>query len=192
MKRKALLAITGCTPKTFETYSARDKLPFMIPSERWSEYSIEDAFALKLLMKAAELTDLDTASKLASAALCQLRPLDPFAFCGDQELFVALIRYDWPDKPDDWDARTVVAGRWQDIEGKVRDRIADIAPSVHLIGMLTLPIKRIADELLVEAEELGLLEGEMHSVPEDLTDYPDWFKEIEFARRRLIFGQNKA
>ncbi len=188
MKRKALLAITGCTPKSFETYSARDNLPFAISSNRWSEYSIEDAFKLKLLIQAAELTNLDTASKLASAALDELHPLDPFAFCGDQELYVALIRYDWPDKFPDWDAWTVVAGRWQDIEAKASERVADIARGVRLIGTLALPIKPIAKELLTEARAFGLPEGEVHSVPEDLTGYPDWFVAEEQARRAMLAG----
>jgi hypothetical protein len=187
MKRQALLAITGCTAKAFEIWSSRDLLPFGIPSGRWSDYSMGDALALALMLEAAEMTDLDTASKLAAGALPALHPLDPFAFCGSQELFAALIRYDWPDKPKVWDARTVVAGRWQDIEPLARERIADIAPDVRLVGMLTVPVKRIAERLFSAAQELGLPEGEVRAVPEDLTGYPDWFVQEEKARRVLLF-----
>ncbi len=186
MKRKAMLAITGCTAKAFETYSARGKLPFVVPSDRWSEYSIQDAFKLKVLMQAAELTDLSTAEKLASAVLHQLHPLDPFAFCGDQELWVALIRYDWPEKPEDWDAQTIIAGRWQDIQTMAADRVANVAPNVRITGTLAVPVKRIADCLLTEARDFGLPEGEVHSVPEDLTGFPDWFVVEETARRQLL------
>ena len=65
MKRKALLAITGCTAKAFETYSARGFLPFGIQDARWSEYTLEDAFLLRLLMDAASGTDQDSAALLA-------------------------------------------------------------------------------------------------------------------------------
>lgn len=159
MKRKALLAITGCRPERFDTYLHRDNLPFAVSSGAWTDYTLENALELKLLMTAAQLTDVDSASKLARAAFHQLYPLDPFAFCGDQELFVALIRYDWPDKPDDWDGRTVVAGRWQDVDVKARDRIDGIAPNVCITGILALPVKRIAADLQKEASDFGLPEG---------------------------------
>lgn len=187
MKRQALLAITGCTAKAFEIWSARDLLPFAIPSGRWSDYTLDDALALALMLQAAKMTDLAAASRLAAGALPALHPLDPFAFCGSQELFAALIRYDWPDKPKGWDARTVVAGRWQDIEPLARERIADIAPDVRLVGILAVPVKRVAERLLSAAQELGLPEGEVRAVPEDLTGYPAWFVAEETARRALLF-----
>lgn len=186
MKRKALLAITGCTKQRFDTYLHREMIPFQVNSGSWTEYTIEDAFQLKLLIQATEITDVDTASKLAVGALHQLYPLDPFAFSGDQELFVALIRYTWPDQPEDWDGRTVVAGRWQDIDAKARERIEGIAPGVMIAGILALPVKQIALDVQSKAQDYELPEGEPHSVPEDLTGFPEWFKVAEHARRELL------
>ena len=97
MKRKALLTITGCTPKAFETYSFRDFLPFVIEDRNWSNYTIHNAFSLKVLMNAAESTDLSSAAVLAAGALDALHPINPFAYAGDEDLHVALIRYDWPE-----------------------------------------------------------------------------------------------
>lgn len=186
MKRKALLAITGCTPKSFETYSQRGRLPFAIPSDRWSEYTMTDALELKILMRAAELTDLDNASKLARSALDKISPLNPFSYCGDEELFAALVRYDWPEKPEDWEERTVVGGRWQDIEAETRQFITEFLPGARLTGTLIVPVKQIADELLIEAHEFGLPEAAVQPVPEDLTGFPDWFVEKEQARRAML------
>jgi hypothetical protein len=188
MKRKALLAITGCTPKAFETYSARDQLPFSISRSNWSDYTIEDAFALKLFMQAAECTSLDNAARLARGALARLHPINPFSFYGSERLWVALATYAWPESPPDWECSLLVAGRWSDIVTQTEDALDRIATGVSLLGLLTFPASNVADEVLQEARDFGLPEGEVQPVPEDLTGFPDWFKTEETKRRSLVFG----
>lgn len=187
MKRKALLTITGCTSKAFETYSFRGFLPFGIEDQNWSDYSIENAFSLKVLLDAAETTNLASASVLARAALDAMAPVDPFAFAGDEELWVALISYEWPEAPEGWDCRHVVAGRWCDVEGAARRLVTENAPGARVTGILSLSATEIAKSVLKEARDLGLPEGAVHGVPDDLTGYPDWFKAAELARRELLF-----
>jgi len=124
MRRKALLTITGCSAKRFEIYSARGLLPFPIPKRAWSDYSLEDAFRLRLLILAAEVTDLSSASFLAGRALDALKPLNPFAASGCAGLWVALVRFDCLAAPDNRDRRHVVAGRWEDFQSRVASYIA--------------------------------------------------------------------
>lgn len=192
MKRKALLIITGCTSKAFETYSFRDFLPFAIEERNWSDYSIFNAFSLKVLTDAAENTDLASASVLAKGALNALRPFNPFAYHGDENLWVALIRYEWPDAPEGWDCRHVVAGRWRDIETEAQKLTSEIAPGARVTGILSLSATKIAHQLLNEARDLGIPEGEVHGVPEDLEGYPEWFKVEETARRDLLKNWAKS
>lgn len=189
MKRKALLAITGCTAKAFETYSARGFLPFGIQDARWSEYTLEDAFLLRLLMDAASGTDQDSAALLARGALDKMSPITPFSYTGDQEMWAALIRYDWPNAPEGWDQRHVVAGRWQDIEAQAKHLTTELAPGARVLSIQAVSATKIAHHVFRAAREFGLPEGEHpHAVPEDLTGYPEWFKEAEMARRRVVFG----
>lgn len=192
MKRKALLTITNCSAKAFETYSFRDFLPFVIQDRNWSDYTIGNAFSLKVLMDAAENTDLSSAAVLAKAALDALHPINPFAYTGGQELWVALIRYDWPDGIEGWDSRHVVAGRWSDIEAEARNLVTEKAPGARVTGILSVSATKIAELLLNEANDLGLPEGEVQGVPEDLTGYPEWFKADELARRDLFKNWGKA
>lgn len=49
MKRKGLLALTGCDMKRFEVLQAREQLP-LLQSGRWSDYSLSDAVALRLTL----------------------------------------------------------------------------------------------------------------------------------------------
>ena len=53
MKRKALLIITGCAEKRFETLQARDQLPFGARG-RFGEYSLADAMRLKAMLSLIE------------------------------------------------------------------------------------------------------------------------------------------
>jgi hypothetical protein len=186
MKRKALLNITDCTAKKFETYAFRDHSPFQIEDGNWSDYQIEDAFALKVLMDAADSTDLSSASLLARLALGALHPIDPFAYC-EQELWIALVRYDWPDAPEGWDCRHVVAGRWADVELAANTWLLQRAPSARITGILTISATKIANTLLKEARDLGIPEGLVHGVPENLSGYPEWYKVGEMTRRALLF-----
>lgn len=186
MKRKALLTITGCAYKAFDNFSQREFIPFPISAPSWSDYTIENAFSLKVLLVAASGTDANSASYLASRALDALHPIDPFAYSGDDELWVALVRYDWPDAPEDWDKRTVVAGRWCDIADKAKVFLSDFPPNAHVTGIQAVSATGIARDVFTEARDRGLPEGEVHSVPEDLTGYPEWFKDAELKRRALM------
>lgn len=49
MRRKELLALTECDPKRFETLQQREQLP-VLASGRWAEYSLDDAFRVRLLL----------------------------------------------------------------------------------------------------------------------------------------------
>ncbi|RLL65269.1 hypothetical protein [Paenirhodobacter hankyongi] len=191
MKRKALLAVTGCTPKAFEMYSARGFLPFIIEERNWSDYTIGNAFQLQALLDAADGTDLAGASTLAKQAIDKLYPLSPFAYTGDEELFIALVRYDWDDAPEDWTCTYVLAGRWQDIKDQLEKLPEMIDPTIRVRSVLTLSATKIAHKVLREARDFGLPEGEVHSVPEDLTGYPEWFKKAETARRALLNGWDR-
>jgi hypothetical protein len=186
MKRKALLTITGCPTKAFETYSFRGFLPFTIEDGNWSDYTIENAFSLKVLMDAAANTDLSSASALAQGALDKLLPIDPFAYSGDEELWVALVRYEWPEAPEGWSFRHVTAGRWSDINESARKFVAQLGATARITGILSVSATKIANQLLTEAREFGLPEGDPHSVPDDLSGSPEWFKVAEMARRELF------
>ncbi|MCU0904872.1 MAG: hypothetical protein MUE83_13510 [Tabrizicola sp.] len=188
MKRNALLAITGCTAKAFETYAHRDFLPFHIPDGgRWSDYTIDQAFELKVLSLASEATDNKSAAYLAERCLNKLHPIDPFAFNGG-DLWVALVRYEWADAPENWIKLGVVAGRACDLPALANEHVAGQAPEAKLTSILAIPAHKIALDLLSEAREWGLPEGQARAVPEDLTGFPEWFKEIELQRRAIVFG----
>ena len=191
MKRKALLAITECTPKAFETFSARGFLPFVIEDGNWSDYTIYNAFSLKALTEAAACTSLSNAAFLAACALDALAPMDPFGFTDANEMWVALIHYHWPDAPEGWDCREVVAGRWCDLDTQAKSLLAERAPGAAVTAMLTVSATKIANTLLREARDFGLPEGEIPAIPENLTGYPKWFVEAETARRNLLADWGK-
>lgn len=187
MKRKALLAITGCSAKAFETFTARNINPVLVREDRWSDYGLEDAFALQLMLDASKDTDQGSAYFLARQALDKLRPIDPFAYTGGEEMWVALVRYDWPDAPEGWDCRTVVAGRWTDLRDQAKNFVRDLGSSARASIVMAMSATEIAQRVFREARDLGLPEGDnVHSVPDDLTGYPEWFKEDELRRRELL------
>lgn len=61
MKRKALLTITGCAEKRFETLQARDQLPFPPPS-RFGHYTMGDAMRLRAMLALTEADAQDRAA----------------------------------------------------------------------------------------------------------------------------------
>lgn len=194
MKRKALLMIADSTAKFFETCSARGFLPFTIEERQWSDYTIENAVQLRLLEHAFKGTDLDSAAMIARSALGALYPLTPFSYTGGEGSWVALVRYEWPDAPEGWDCRHVIAGRMQDLQAKADEFVSDLDVSAKLVSIYAIPLDPIARHVWEEARELGLPEGENWpaTTPEDLTGFPDWFKEIERARRSVVFGLGES
>jgi hypothetical protein len=187
MKRKPLLAITGCTAKAFETYSSRNFLPIAIGDARWSDYTLKDAFALKVLVHAAKATDLASASVLASGAWNALKYLNPFAFTDAEEIWLGLVRYDWPDAPQGWIKKGVVAGRWCDIQPKADEYVNDLDKTAKITSILLVSASKIADGVFEEARQFAPDEAHPDAaiikMPEDLTGYPDWLKTAELGRR---------
>lgn len=187
MKRKALLLATTCTARAFETYSARDFLPFVIEDARWSEYTLQNAIELKILMDAAACMDQNSAAFLARQAFDKLYPINPLFPTNGNEMWVALVRYDWADAPEEWDARTVVAGRWQDIEAEAQSFAQGFDGKCKIVSIQAISASNVAEEVWLEVRDLGLPEGEeLPAVPHDLTGFPEWFIEGESARRRII------
>ena len=105
---------------------------------------------------------------------------------GDENIWVAIVSYHWPEAPQDWVQKTVVAGRWSDIETKAKIFVAGLASDAAITGVFAVSAKNIANHVLTEARDFGLAEGEVQSVPDDLTGYPDWFQDIEGKRRALF------
>lgn len=190
MKRKALLIVADCSVKAFEGWASRGHLPFAKEGKNWSDYSLDNAIELKLMVDAAKGTDVESAGVLASQALHKLHPIHPLYYTDNQELWVALVRYDWPDAPEDFDARTVVAGRWEEIEEKAQMFVRDISPDAAVVSIYAVSATRSATKAWEEAHELGLPEGDASylSIPEDLAHFPEWFRACEMKRREVVFG----
>ena len=187
MKRKALLNIADFSPRKFEVYSSRGLLPVDLEDNRWTDYTLDDAFKMRLLAEVSELTSLENGAFLARRALDALYPLNPMGWTGDEELWVALVAYAWPDAPELWDCRQVVGGRWQDLQGQIADKITDRAPGATITGILTVSATRIGRHVWAEAHQLGLPEGQMPpAIPFDLTGFPEWFATAERNRRQLL------
>lgn len=194
MKRKALLAIAGCPAKTFETLSARNLNPVTIGEDRWSDYDMKDALTLRIHMQAMAGTDHESAMKIAGGALGGLKGINPFGPTGDYEMWAALVRYHWASAPDDWDGRTVICGRWQDIEAKAKDFVADLGGDARIVSIQAISITQAANHVLTEAWEFGLPEADdpqLMAVDQDLEGFPDWFKAAEARRRALLFSGRK-
>lgn len=190
MKRKALLLTSGFTVKQFEGCAARDDLPFSIGRDRWSDYSIEQAVQLRIMKLAADGMDNTNAALLARGAFDKLWPLSPFAYTDGEDLWVGLVRYEWSNAPEGWDCRAVIAGRWSDLSVEAAQYLSGFEGGAELVSITAISASKAARDVWTEARELGLPEGDQwpKCVSENLDGYPEWFQEIERARREVVFG----
>jgi hypothetical protein len=193
MKRKALLLTTGCTTKMMESWTARGLSPLSSVDGNWNDYQQDDGITLRLMVMAAKGTDVNSASKLASAALRKLYPVHPLFYTDGVELWAALVHYDWPDAPEEWDARTVIAGRWCDLQEQAENFVAGIDEGAKVNSIYAVSVTKAALDFYHEAKELGLAEGEgFPAVPFDLTGFPDWFVDCETRRREVVFSKRES
>lgn len=187
MKRRALLDITACSSKVLDMWIMRGFCPVSLAPAQWTDYTMGDAFKLRLMMEVAQVTKLETASYFAKRALRALAPINPFTYTGDAEMWVALVRYEWPNPIEGWDCRHVVAGRWEDLHRLAKEHVTNIDPSARLVSLLAFSATRIAGQVWREARERGLPEAAtVPAIPEVLTGYPEWFREAEVERRTMF------
>lgn len=192
MKRKAMLAITDFPARQYEVYSSRGLIPVQVDEGRWTEYTLDDALMLRLMLNASTSISLENASFLARKALHALYPVNPFGFTNAEELWAALVVYDWPDAPEEWDCREVVAGRWQDIPGEIEKRVTHRMPGARVQIILTLSVSKAAQDVFTAAKDLGLPEADFAApMPEDMTHYPEWLQKAEADRRDLLRGSDE-
>jgi hypothetical protein len=178
MKRKGLLALTGVNETTFDLWNKRGLLPFSPGAGRWTDYTLDDALALRLMAKLGKMTDLRTASEIAAAAI-DLRP-HPFGWTADQDMFLcaAVLEYDGDSGPvrelSIWGGRAFEA-----VNGP-----AFLATGYRLNGWIVVNASQAAKEVWNEARELGIagVADLPRPLPETLIGYPEWFKEAVAKR----------
>ncbi|SEC27604.1 hypothetical protein [Rhodobacter sp. 24-YEA-8] len=142
MKRKDLLKITGCDAKRFENYHWRDQLPFVAAPEagiekdpdyqiehRRAEYSISDAFQLRVFMDASENNGLsiEAAKYIAGNCIRHLQNAEETVApdAGDMWIFYAQgYRQVFPDTGEGWTPRYLKAGCLQDLSTFIGQEVA--------------------------------------------------------------------
>lgn len=187
MKRKGFLMVTGCASARLDTLAARDQLPFVTEPGKWSDYSLNDAFRLRLMLDAAEIMDVSTASKLARLADDRFYPLDVMGFTGDRDLWAGVVFYTFDDMPEDWDNRYVVGGLPEELFPDAERFIENLAPGARILGLTMVNASSAARRVRQEAHEIGLPEAQdFPPIPDDLTGFPAWFTEVEMKRRNLF------
>lgn len=50
MRRKAFCAVADIEPRRFDTLMTRGQVPFTKAEDGWGEYSLDDAFRLRLML----------------------------------------------------------------------------------------------------------------------------------------------
>lgn len=183
MRRKALLLVTDCTQKTFETFSARGFLPFPSGKGGWGEYTLVDALTLRLLTELSKITtDLRTASDIAGAAP-DMKP-NPFWHSDHINIYLVAALFEYQDN----DMLRQEVWTWTAREDHLREGYpAYKAPGYREVGILAVNATAAAKKVMQAARDLGLPEAKsIPEIPEDLTGYPEWFRTVEMARRELL------
>lgn len=186
MKRKGLVTLAGINDNTFDLWQKRGLLPFASEGGRWTDYTLTNALQVRLMADLAKVTDLRTASEIASAA-GDLRP-HPFWATGD-DVYLCGTVYEYPG--EDGTIRETAAWGGRDGDGITGGRI--VLPDYRAVAHLAVNASAAAREILTAALELGIPHDDgIPPIPEDLTRFPAWFRDYEMQRREIVFGTPAA
>jgi hypothetical protein len=182
MKRAILCELAGISEKKFENLSARDYLPFPLPSARWSDYDLKQALQVRILAEAGQVLPGKLAALLAREAIYAVAPSDPFSNGSGEPLFAALVALDLSFSPGA--AQTVIGGKWNEliekaesyrrglIETRLRGRETSSASvsnawveSVHAVD-----VTGAAQRIIRLGYKLKLDEVKMLPPPDDLNE----------------------
>lgn len=168
MRRKGLLAVTGCNDSRFNSLSAREELPF-VSAGTWREYSLENAFELRLMLNLVDGAgaSLDMARYIVGNSVRDLQLRD----------FPHPLNF--PQSSGDlWVGAAIVSSN-DSIEGGVRFHrihfgglLPDAIPTAEsaklwdgetIVGVVMANASEAAREVRKIALEIGLPEGGDHS-----------------------------
>lgn len=134
MKRRDLLAISGCSVKKFDNLRVREHVPFNYaslndPEGKQTDYSIVDAFQLRIFLDASENKGLpaEAATYIGGNCVRHLRNAhDPKMPDADLWIFYAQGRpYQFPDTGEFMTPRALGAGTLADLPAFVETKITD-------------------------------------------------------------------
>jgi len=174
MKRKEFLEIAGCTVKRFDNMRLRDQMPFTPkpggvsddPEGKHADYSILDAFQLRIFLDAIENKGLpaDTATYIAGNCIHHLRAASERVGQGGDELWVFYAHgrpFRFSDTGETMTPRRLGAGTLAELPAFVRDKlspeetqfIALVNASVASLFVLVAALK--ADVIVEDADPVA-------------------------------------
>lgn len=107
MRRKALCVISDIEPRRFDTLLMRGQVPFRRPESGWGEYTLDDAFRLRLMLDFIDnggceiLTAVKALDRCLNTNWMREYPLTPKRPTHDMWLAAATISYANQDEPDE-------------------------------------------------------------------------------------------
>jgi hypothetical protein len=180
MKRPALLIATECKIPRFDTLAKRAQLPFGAGvADGRNDYSLHDAYRLRLMLDAPKGIDNDTAQFIAKESTYILGNL-PFYHTEGVTLYAGAMYVDGQ--------RVAVAGRMADI-AELADPVNGMFAGMKCGGLVLLNATEAAQKVQKALAALGLPQSEwLVDMPEDVSGFPEWFQKIETERRAMLSG----
>jgi hypothetical protein len=193
MKLSNIATLAGVSPSRLKVIKQRGQIPFAhADGPIDADHPIEDAVSLRLMQQAALSIPVSAALHLSERAIDKLRPFNVFAFTG-ADLWVALVRYDWPGMSADWEPHAVVGGRFEDLHPLAVEAVAAIDPGATILSIFTVNASQAAREVWAEGKRREMSGFDSPpGVPEDLSGYPAWFREVEAERRKMFANWHNA
>lgn len=175
MKRKGLCLITNCAEKRLDTMVTRGQWIATKGEGAQAQYTLEDAFRLRLLLVAMDHAgaDIETATYLLNGVGdLSMHPLNYPRSHGDMWIAAGVVKTGNPDFPS---MRIHVGGRLQDLHDLAHNRFAPEAGEV-LETLLSVNVSEVAHFVRNEAMEIGLPEGRDFSQVWPYSQFPVWMK----------------
>jgi hypothetical protein len=177
VKRKGLLLVTGCAEKRFDTLNNREQLPFSTGAGRWADYSLDDAFRLRVMLTAVDQAGLNLENGLylavSGVGKLSMHPLNYPESYG--AMWVAVCTVTEPDpevKETHW--RFAVAGRQEDLAGLAAAHIDRNHLGSKLVAMVAVNASEAALHVRDAARDIGLPESDDYSPVWENWQWPSW------------------
>lgn len=164
MRRKAFCVVADIEPRRFDTLLTRGQVPFTKTEEGWGEYSLDDAFRLRIMLDMVDNGGCEIATAIISIRLgltthwLKEYPLTPTPPKHDTWLAIASISYPSGDEFDV--SNDVLAGPYHAIPQLVQGIGENVAATTGLLERLEVFDGEHGPDLRqVQVEDPGYMPG---------------------------------